>query len=413
MKRIALLTVLLIVVGLTAGFAIDVKPTIAVTGTASVTFGFDLDNSTTGFSNTSDASFTLSLLAADGTDTHAGTGAAYGSITISNIEFYWTDTTAPIAIPVGGGTDTNGPTAAGPADADIVAKIIVTPFEIGVFSAPGMSFENLDAIENADFDDTVVDIETDVTFGGSGFTKDQGTYISVAFAPLTLTAKVVSNGDWTANANNEYAFGVDAVVDLKPLTLTLGLSEDIVAPANMGFFAKVAVDAAPIVAWVGFEGASATALTYAAGGGLTFTLMADTTLAASFLYGDTYGGADVKVVFTEPGDAGLVPMLDDSLTVYVLDIANAAVPALAMEYEVINTLGYKVALNADQSVRPYATVTYGTNNATPTASIFTAEAGVEMKLFPLTTLTAKYVSGNLVADPMVLGSIQFVASVAY
>jgi hypothetical protein len=222
---------------MTLGFAVDVKPTVTLGGNATLTWAYDIDTGYTGFKNAADATFTLSLLAADGSDTHAGTGAAFGSITLANVEAYWTDSATIVN---------------GPADADITAKIVVTPFEIGVTTAPGFTQDFFGALEDADVPDRVVEnSETAYAMGGSGFTTAYGTWVTGTFGPAAVTLKVVSNGDWTANALNEYAFGGEAVLTFKPITISAGGYYGTTATS---FYAKAAVDNAPIVAWAGFEG---------------------------------------------------------------------------------------------------------------------------------------------------------------
>lgn len=404
MKRIALLTVLLLVVGLTAGFAIDVKPAVTVSGTATLTWAYDLDTGFHGFKNAADASFTLSLLAADGSDTHAGTGDAYGSITLANIEAYWTDVST-ITI--------------GPADADITAKIVVTPFEIGVTTAPGFTQDFFGALEDADAPDRVVDsTEAAYAMPGSSFTTPYGTWVTGTFGPAAVTLKIVSDNDWTLNTLNLYAFGGEAVLTFAPLTVSAGGYMG----AQTSAYAKVALDMAPIVAWAGFEATLATTMTYGAGAGLTFTLVKDTTLAATMWYGDGYNGLDLQVVFTEPGDAGLVPALDTTLTFNLLDVGGT----LASEYEAILALGYKVGLNSDMSnyARPFASFTYGSNANNGVADLATAEsvmyasAGVQLQVIPLTLFTLQWVSGSasgadLASTTASMGTVQFIATVTY
>jgi hypothetical protein len=420
MKRIALLTVLLLVVGLTA-FGIDVKPTLALTGSASVTWGFDLDHSATGFKNVGNASFTLSLLAADGTDTHAGTGAAYGSITINNIEAYWND------VGVAAGFTALGPDPTDDKSADVTAKIVVTPFEIGVYAAPGMTQDFFATFEDADVPDLVVD-NNETAFGmfGSGYATNYGTWVTGTFGPAAVTVKVVSNGDWTTNTQNDYAFGGEAVLTFKPVTVSAG---GYYGSSTPSFYGKVALDMAPIVAWGALEANMPTAgMDLAAGGGLTFTIVADTTLAATAWYGDSYNGADVNVVFTEPGDKGLIPMLDTSIKFNLLDVGGN----LNSEWELVTATGYKIGLNSDATnyARPYVNFTYGsaTNGSTaatiPSTNyvaaipVMNAEVGVQLQVIPLTLFTVKWVSGaalgaDLASNPIVLGSVQFVAAVTY
>lgn len=409
MKRIALLTVLLLVVSL-AAFAIDVKPTVAVTGTATLTWAYDIDTGYTGFKNAADSSFRVSLLAEDGSDTHAGTGDAYGSISVANVELFWNADSAA------------GAWTGGLLDADITAKIVVTPFEIGVTTAPGFTQDFFGALEDGDVPDRVIEnSEVAYAMPGSGFATPFGTWVTGTFGPAAVTAKVVSNGDWTTNANNEYAFGGEAVLTFKPVTLSAGAYMGLGATS---FYAKAALDNAPIVAWAGFEGALPDGgdMTYGVGAGATFTIVADTTLAATAWYGDGYHGLDAQVVFTEPGDKGLVPMLDFVETFNLLDVGGD----LASEWESITTVGYKVALNDDASnyARPYATFTYGSNANNGIVDLATAETvmygevGVQLQVIPLTLFTVKWVSGaatgaDLAATTPVLGSVQFVATVTY
>jgi len=464
MKRIALLTVLLLVVGLTAGFAVDVKPTVAITGTASLSWGYNLDTGDTGFLNAADSSFRVSFLAEDGTDTHAGTGAMYGSITISNVELFWNADSAA------------GAWTGGLLDADIAAKIVITPFEIGVYAAPGMTQDFFGAFEDADVPDLVVD-EDEVAFAmaGSAFATNYGTWITGTFGPAAVTLKVVSDGDWakagtaagtttyttivgdgttdpTATAgttylevstgvvtvdnpltlgkayvkavagaaattqSNNYAFGGEAVLTFAPLTVSAGAYYG----TDLSFYGKVALDMAPIVAWGAVEANMPTAgMVLTAGGGLTFTITTGTTLAASAWYGDAAQGLDLNVVFTEP-EAGLVPALDATVTFNLLDVGDIK----ASEWEAKVAAGYKVGLNSDMTnyARPYASFVYGSANDGATVAtavdVMTVEAGVQLQVIPLTLFTVKYVSGaalgaDLAATTPVLGSVQFVATVTY
>jgi len=410
MKRIALLTVLLLAVSLTAAFAIDVKPTVALSGTATLTWAYNIDTGATGFKNAADGAFRLSLLAEDGTDTHAGTGDAYGSISFANLEFFWVIDSAALAL------------TTGPADADITAKIVVTPFEIGVTTAPGFTQDFFGALEDADIPDRVIE-NSEVLYAmpGSGYTTPYGTWLTGTFGPAAVTLKVVSNGDWTTNTANQYAFGGETVLTFKPVTLSAGAY---MGDTATSFYAKAALDNAPIVAWAGFEGALPTGgtMTYGAGLGLTFTLVKDTTLAATGWYGDGYHGLDLQVVFTEPGDAGLIPMFDTAITFNLLDVGGT----LASEWEVVTATGFKIGLNSDNSqyARPFVNFTYGSNTNNGVVDLATAEpvmvatAGVQFQVIPLTLFTAQWASGSttgadLASTTPSIGSIQFLAVVTY
>jgi len=407
MKRIALLTVLLLVVGLTATFAIDVKPVVAITGTASLTWGYDLDTGFTGFKNTADSSFRVTLLAEDGTDTHAGTGAAYGSITVSNVELFWNADSAA------------GAWTGGLLDADLAAKIVVTPFEIGVYAAPGMTQDFFGIFEDADAPDNVVDsTETAFVMAGSGFGTNYGTWVTGTFGPAAVTVKVVSNDDWTLNVNNEYAYGGEAVLTFTPLVVSAGAYYG----SDLSLYGKVALDMAPIVAWAAVEAnVPSTGMVLGVGGGLTFTLVKDTTLAATAWYADVFNGLDLSVVFTEP-EAGLIAGLDTMIKFNLLDVGTT----LDSEWEVVTATGFKIGLNSDATnyVRPYVNFTYGSatndgvsNYAAP-ITVMNAEVGAQLAVIPLTVFTVKWVSGaglgaDLASSPAVLGTVQFVATVTY
>jgi hypothetical protein len=425
MKRIALLTVLLLVVSL-AAFAIDVKPTYTLTGSASVTFGYDLDTGYTGFHNTADASFTLNLLAADGTDTHQGTGGAYGSITINNIEFYWTDSNGVTAPP--GGTASTldagfGPDPLDGASVDVTAKIVVTPFEIGVYAAPAYTQDFFGAFEDADVPDLVVDAsETAFPMLGAGFTHTlYGTWVTATFGPAAVTVKVASNGDWTTNSSNEYAEGVEATLTFTPVVVNAG---GYFGLNGMSFYGKgtlTMTDAVTLWAAAEYNMPTTGTASLGAGAGATLTLAKDTTLAATAWYGDVYNGLDLNVVFTEPGDAGLIPMLDTTITFNLLDVGGN----LTSEYELVTATGYKIGLNSDNSqyARPFVNFTYGsaTNNSTVNFTaipVMNATVGVQLQIIPLTLFTAEWVSGaalgaDLASNPAVMGSIQFIAAITY
>ena len=90
MKRLTLLTILLVVLGLTAGFALELKPSFTLSGWAKVEWGIDLNDMSTGFKNSAEGDLSVILFAEDTEDTHKGEGDWYGEITISNIELWWT-----------------------------------------------------------------------------------------------------------------------------------------------------------------------------------------------------------------------------------------------------------------------------------------------------------------------------------
>lgn len=410
MKRLAVLGIALLVLASFAFAEVKVEPTVSLSANATLTWGIDLETFDTGFANAADADLTVTFIAKDTKETKAGEGAAYGSITISDIEFYFGGNDA---------ADDSWDSVSGwLADTDVSAKIVVGPVEISVYNAPGFSTGAFTSIENGDYDDDIVDDdESDYEAGGDPWADDTwGTSASMTLGPLAAKVILVSDGYDGTTADNNYAAGLEATLTAGPATVDFGGYGNWVGAAY-GFYADVGIVAGPIDAWAGFMGNYVGAFGWEAGAGLTFTIIPDTTLDLIVNYGDTTNGLDLYVCFTEPGDAGFVPNLDASLTFFLLDVGAA--DARGIEYEAILSGGYKIAMNDTQSVRPYFGFTYGAGNddaADLAMAYMTANVGAELNLIPLTTFTIDYSSGDLaqdVAEGADLGEFTVAAKVSY
>jgi len=395
MKRLTLLTILLVVVGLTAGFALDVKPTFSLSGSATLSWGVDLDTGDTGFQNSATATATLSLMADGTTDTHAGKGDFYGSITISGLELYWTATDATLV-----GTETG--------DALSVSAIFMAKgFEFGIYGAPSITGNAVTAIEADAY--TIDETETALTVGAD-FGTTFGTYVKGTFGPVTAKVKVISNNDWSDDpAVNEYAIGLDGTLTVKPITVGFGVEENWVA-STTGFYVDLGATVGPVAAYAGFDGQLvASTFAWDADAGATLTLANTDTLAVGVVYGDNFNGLDVKVVFTEQEAKGFVDNLLLTITGLVLDIAD---DVNDLEYEVDVAGSYKIALNDTQSVTPGFTVVYGSDFETVDTLKFTAY--VSASLFPLTTFKVLYTSSDMLVTGDESGNtLVFSATVAY
>jgi hypothetical protein len=382
MKRLTLLTILLVVVGLTAG-ALEVKPAFTLSGSAVLNWGLDLDTMDTGFRNTATADLVVTLMAADGTDTHAGKDGWYGSITLSDVDASL-DAPNGVVIPT--------PTVA--------AKIVGMGgmLAIGVVAAPDLALDFVAAIEATA--DSVVDVEGDVGVDYNG----NGTYISYTMSEaLMFGFEVVSSNDWTV-VSDSYALAFDAQAKFAPLTINAGVNYGFGTYGEIiGLGVKVAADTAMVDGWVGFD-ASVAGATFAfdVGVGATFTFMETVTAALSVVYGDSFDDLDVKFVLTEPAAKGLVDMLDLTLTAYILDIAGVA----GLEYEVILDGGYLAGI-----LYPNFTVTFGDpNNA---AALLKVMVGADVAIFPLTKFTLYWTSGDLLAATPVMGTLVAGVTVTY
>lgn len=382
MKRLTLLTILLVVVGLTAG-ALEVKPAFTLSGSAVLNWGLDLDTMDTGFRNTATADLVVTLMAADGTDTHAGKDGWYGSITLSDVDASLDAANAAV-IPTPG----------------VAAKIVGMGgmVSIGVYAAPDLALDFVAPIEGAVAG--VRELEGDVGVDYNG----NGTYISYTMSEAIMFGlEFISSNDWTV-INDSYALAVDVQAKFAPLTINAGVNYGFGSFGEIiGLGVKVAADTAMVDGWVGFD-ASVAGATFAfdVGVGATVTLMETVTAALSVVYGDSFDDLDIKIVFTEPPAKGLVDMLDLTLTAYILDIAGVA----GLEYEVILDGGYVAGI-----LYPNFTVTYGdANNA---LAFMTVMVGADVAILPLTKFTLYWTSGDLLLATPVMGTIIAGVTVTY
>jgi hypothetical protein len=360
MKRLTLLTILLVVVGLTAG-ALEVKPAFTLSGSATLTWGVDLETGLTGFSNSAAADLTVTLLAADGTDTHAGTGDWYGSITISNVELGFASDEALVAYITGGALG-------------VSAKIVGMggALAIGVYGAPTVGKDYVAGIEEGTYDDTVVDATETGDVGV--FYAGMGTYVSYTINEmLMLGVDIVSDGDWTANTDNAYAAEFEAQVKAAGFTVNLGVNYGFGTtwggnPVEFGV--NVAGPVGPVALWAGFDAMYETAFAFDVGASATLTLANTDTVLLAVYYGDAFDGLDMRFVFTEPAAKGFVDNLDASLTAYVLDVGGTT----GLEYEVIFAAGYLMG-----KLYPHFGLTYG--DANDAAAFMTAYVHCDYTLF--------------------------------
>lgn len=396
MKRLTLLTILLVVVGLASGFGLELKPSFELTGSASVEWGIDLSDWSTGFLNSAEADLTLNLFAEDTEDTKKGEGDWYGSITLSDIEAYFTaDEAAGVVL--------NGEALG--VEATIVG--MGGDLVIGVFDAPTIGFDFVTEIEDDADDDYVVPDDEDPTLVGGDYGM-YGTFVSYNISEmLMLGFEVVSEDEWIANDAQAYAFALEVQVTLDALEIDAGVNYGFnYATSPLGFGVNVAFANDMVDAWVGFDGELVGgAFAYEVGGGATFTLLETVTAEFGVVYGADFQDLDAKVVFTEPGEAGLVDMLDASLTVWVLDVLDDAADD-DLEYEVLFEAGYEMG-----KLYPHFGVEYGDPNTGAAYMEVFVHCDVDLFEAAPTTLYVEWNSGDLLASA--LGEFLVGVSVEY
>jgi hypothetical protein len=426
MKRIALFTVLLLALGLASGFGDDIlKPALAVSGGATVSWGYDLDTGVSGFANSEDISLDLTLIA-EFTNSKGEEAPIYGKIVVENIDFVLT-------------ADSDEAAEWDLWDVTVSASIIAGALTVDIYGAPGLDLDKATRIEDDDEDITGIDDDTDdsgdaiLDYEGSILAtpySGAGVKVSYAFAPVTVALTAISQNsdstDWTTNFPVSYALGFGADVALAPLTIGAGVGY------GFGNYA-----ATPLIAWltVGLDtemidAAAALDLDlsdpalYDVSASVTFTPVADTTLVAA-MYMDSAENLDFSVVVTEPAAKGFVDNLGATLTVYVLDVLTT------LEYEVKADISYAI-----DKITPSIGVVYGSEAGDTSYSfgdpavdyaevadtLFSLTAGVSATMIPNTTLSLTWTSGDLASPNLgtdaswasgTLGQVVLSAEVAF
>jgi hypothetical protein len=370
MKRLTLLTILLVGVALVAGFAEEVKPTITISGSGSVFWGIDLMNYATGFDNTATASTTLTLAGAAGSK--AGKDGWYGSISIS----------APSWV----ATDTGVLTFTAPATTATIVGMGGKAV-IGVSTAPSLALDFVPAIEaDSGAADALLEDEAEigVTYAG------EGTYLSYTMSDaLMVGLEVVSENPWTTNVAQAYALALDVQSKFAGFTVNAGVNYGFNYAANpLGVGAKVAYTHAMITPlWVAFDGQILPTFAWEVGAGAGVTLA--NAMAASVAAFVDATNIDVMVSLTEPLAKGLVDKLEAGVTAYILDLTGV------LEYRVAFTAGYDTG-----KLYPHVGVTYTDDSLL--AATLTAFVHVDYDLFEAapTTLFVEWNSDDLLASAL-------------
>jgi hypothetical protein len=361
------LSILLIGLLLVTGFAFAEFGGVSVSGSASVTWGIDLNTNATGFANAGTSSVTLTLIDKASKET-GGDDGLYGYIKVKDYSLKVTD--GAFVSSVG----------------SVSASIFVDPAEIVIYKAPGMSWGNATVLETGDAD--VKPALTGAnTIGG----------ITIKLADLgdmaDVSIYVVSDGDWTSNVANDYAAGADLSVNVSVLTIGLGgfygwfnaagtwggtASVDVALDAANGVDIAIGVDFVEGVTWEVAAGAVVN-LTEANADDDMGNVSVD-------VFYSTAADLDVVLGVAEPTAGGFVDMLGAGLTVELFDLLSGTIV-----WNVDVTGEY-----ATGDVTPYFGFGYGSD------SIFDLNVGVKLLAgltgIDNTTITLDYVSTDLSTD---------------
>lgn len=433
MKKLSILLIgLLLVSGMAFAADVPVEPSATIEGSASVTFGIDLNDGTTGFYNDGSGTLTVTLVPEQDI-TVSGDDGIYGEITIEDFSFE------------------NGAVVNGTAS----AKIVVSPIEVVIYTAPDFDFDKApvfgnedivfdnDAADNAAGNETDVDIALTAANGGI-----YGITVTIPVDPITVDLKFASDGDYssfagssatngeftygdgaaTANTTGEYAIGLDVTVAVDPIDVGLAFTYGWLGAPLLGIGATVDVEVADVLngltAGVGVDG-----LLNPVDGG-DFVLDADFTLGLDLTEDNADDDAsgialtayfapyappatdldvDVAFSFTEVEAGGFADMIGASLAVELHDLLGPT--GNDLNFAVLTTVGYN-----DGSIDFGAGFNYFSDEVVElnlSVALLSALTGIDN-----TTLTLRYSADDLTASgngasANELGVVEFMTEVSF
>ena len=383
------LSILLIGLLLVAGFAFGQEVTVA--GDATITFGYDLDSSTSGFMNEASSSIELAWLSGDeasgtqGWITLSGWSIGFDDdgvfvATAADVSAGWTFD--PVTVTIYSAPDLSAGNASGFAylgldeeDARDVQAVALANKNVATAAGAG-SFEGL-VVATADVQatDIIIDATSYAPFAvivlrpvagdAEVATSYQGLTVSVDLGVASVDLMLASDGTWE-NSDNDYAVGAVISADIAPVAVNAGVFAGPFDAMDLGFTVGVSGAFGPATVAVGFDGwmaDGATDLGYDVSVDIGAGFAGVTVGSLSYLY---LVGTDMELDQEVTLDAsGVVEGLGFTET---FQMVNVLVGTLAWYSE--TAVSY-----ATGGIMPYAT--FGIDDA----SIIDLTAGVELSGF--------------------------------
>jgi len=362
------LSILLIGLLLVTGFAFaELDGTVDISGSATLTWGVDLNTNATGFSNVPASSISVTLVAEQDASA-SGDDGLYGEIVVEGLEI------------------TADPAGTGGSNGTVTAKIVISPIEIIIEAAPGMSWGNATTGDGADADNVAPALVAANTIAGIT--------IVLPVDPATINVYFVSDGDWTVNAANDYAVGTDITVAIDIITIDLGGYYGwFNALGTYGLTAAASVSLADVMGGVDVTvGFDLDETGWEVAFGTVVAVVADAEVSLDVAYSDLWD-LDVVLGFAEETAGGLVDMVGAGVTVELFNLLSGAII-------------WNVDVTGEYSsggLTPYFGFGYGSD------TIFDLNAGVELGAdftgIDNTTVTIDYTSTQLSPAPADSGII--------
>jgi len=275
MKKITLVLALLLAFGLVMAAAQDAT----VTGEASMTVGYDIEDGTFGIVNA--ASSTLDLTLASGTVSSEMMDMGwYGWIEIDGFSIAIDEAEDDVAV---GDVEVDIDTG------DITAKIVNGPMYIQIWAMDGMSTDQAVVVEDDEDDDYAVEddetgLTTDLADGSGGFTFG---YMADMFDVAVHFATETGYDGTDPADNGHFLLGADFGVMAGPADVTLEVVRGIGVDETLGLGIGAVLDIDPVSVQVGFDGQLPDGGDFAweVGAGVDGTF-GPATAALDFIYGD-------------------------------------------------------------------------------------------------------------------------------
>lgn len=428
MKKLAVLSIVLLMLTTLVFAEVMVEPKVAFSGSGTLTWGIDLDTTANhGFSNSASSNLTVTLVGAS-TETKGGAEGetVFGAISLSGMKVVLdsaaTTNAFPDAVASTTDVDLDGDAAtlddgyiSALGDAVSVAKAFVTaptvdayvmlgPAKWFIYAAPDLGITYAAQLEDdadANYwaeDDEADNVAPDFGAGATG--------VEIAAGPVTIDALIASAGDWTAAAS--YGVGVKATLAVGPATIKAGMNYPFAAGSALGLGASLGLAAGPATIAAGFDMTTAAGTPMEVTGGVTLALPDVATITANAAFGVANAvatwGLDAEVGAT----LSAVPNLSFSALLGLWDLTTA------LEWGVKVAGSYKIAMGETNYVTPGVTTYISTENGADMRIVLIGT--VTAVLIPNTTFTLTYTDLDLTDSTSFAGTdrlLTFATAVAY
>jgi len=431
MKKLAVLSIALLMLTTLVFAEVMVEPTVAFSGSGTLKWGIDLDTPANhGFLNEAASNLTVTLVAAS-TETKGGAEGemVFGYISLSGMKVVLdsaataaviADTAAVLDVDITGDAVVDPYVTAPDADTITVPTAFVTaptveayvmlgPAKWFIYAAPDLAVAFAAPIEDdADENYWAEDDEASaINADGLGDFGAGATGVEIAAGPVTVAALIASAGDWTAAAS--YGIGLKATLVAGPATIKAGMSYPFTSGV-LGVGASLGLVAGPATIAAGFDMTTDAGTPMEISGGVTLALPDVVTITANAAFGVTNAvatwGLDAEVGAT----LSAVPGLNFSTLVGLWDILTD------LEWGVKVDAGYKVAMGDVNYVKPNVTAYISTEEAAGSTLRVALIGSVTAVLIPNTTFVLTYTDLDLTDSNSFAGldrTLTFATTVAY